>query len=284
MKSLGDVRRRFENFPEPPWVHAGLRFGHRRVRSSFEFLPDAARPVDGGLLVPVPGVGELLLEPLAHPPPDLVGFLLGDPPFPDQLLPIELVNRLSPRDLAVELRLRERGLVALVVAVPAVAVEIDHDVALELAPEFQGELDDGRDRFGVFPVHVEDRDLEHPGHVGGVGSRAPLLRRRREPDLIVHDYVERAADLVPAELAHVENLLHHTLPREGGVSVDQEDHPSLPRFVSDPVLLRAHPPERDRVHVFEVAGVVAEGKVHRVPGRRRHVDAVAEVVFDVALA
>ena len=72
--------------------------------------------------------------------------------------------------------LREGRLVAFVVAAPAVAVHVDHDVALKVVPKVHGQANHLRDRFGIFAVHVEDRDLQHLGDVGGVRARARLVR------------------------------------------------------------------------------------------------------------
>ena len=67
-------------------------------------------------------------------------------------------------------RLREGRLVAFVVPAPAIAVHVDHDVALELRAEIHRQPHDLRDGLGIFAVDVEDRDLQHLRHVGGVGT------------------------------------------------------------------------------------------------------------------
>ena len=96
-------------------------------------------------------------------------------------------------------RLRERGLVGFVVAVAPVADEVDDDVLGERAPELERELHDAHRGLGIVAVHVEDRRLHHLGDVGGVHARATELGRRREPELVVHDDVHGAADLVARE-------------------------------------------------------------------------------------
>ena len=64
------------------------------------------------------------------------------------------------RDLLVHHRLRERRLVALVVAVPAVADEVDDHVAPERLAELDRQPRRLHDRLGVVAVDVEDRGLD----------------------------------------------------------------------------------------------------------------------------
>ena len=93
------------------------------------------------------------------------------------------------------------GLVGLVVAVAPVADEVDDDVLAERLAELERELHHAHARLGVVAVHVEDRRLHHLGDVGGVHARAAELGRGREPELVVHDDVDGAADLVAGDLA-----------------------------------------------------------------------------------
>ncbi len=74
--------------------------------------------------------------------------------------------------LLVHQRLRERRLVALVVAVAAVADHVDDDVAAERLAEVERQLGDVDARLGVLAVDVEDRHLDHLGDVGAVARRA----------------------------------------------------------------------------------------------------------------
>ncbi len=97
------------------------------------------------------------------------------PPSFEQVLEVAVAHALALRDRRVQQRLRERRLVALVVAVAAVAVHVDHHVAQERVAEVHGQADDLRHRFRVLAVHVEDRDLQHLGDVGRVGGGARLL-------------------------------------------------------------------------------------------------------------
>ena len=74
------------------------------------------------------------------------------------------------RDDLVDLRLRERGLIALVVAVLAIANEIDQVIELEALPvgDRQPRRFDAGDR--IISVDVRDRDLEAAGEPARVAG------------------------------------------------------------------------------------------------------------------
>ena len=102
-----------------------------------------------------------------------------------------LAHRRVRGDRLVHQRLRERRLVALVVAVSAVADQIDQEVALESAAILPGEsrrLEAGR---GIVSIDMDDRDLEAAGESARVAGAVRLARRGREAELIVGDDVNR---------------------------------------------------------------------------------------------
>jgi hypothetical protein len=158
-------------------------------------------------------------------------------------------------DELVHARLRERGLVGLVVPVPPVAEQVDDDVLVERLPELEGEPHHPHRRLGVVPVHVEDRRLHHLGHVGRVDGRPARRGRGGEADLVVDDEVDGAADVVPRHLGEVERLRDHALPGEGGVTVQEDGQHVEPALVAELVLLGARHPLDDRVDRLEVARV-----------------------------
>ena len=118
-------------------------------------------------------------------------------------------------DELVHARLRERGLVALVVPVAAVADDVDDDVLGEALTEGERELDHAARSLGVVAVDVEDRRLHRLGDVGRVDGGAREVGSGGETELVVHDDVHRAADVVAGELREVERLRDHALAGEG---------------------------------------------------------------------
>ena len=120
-----------------------------------------------------------------------------------------------------EQRLRVRGLVLLVVSVPAVADEVDDDVVAEAAAIREREPDRRDRRLRVVGVDVDDRDVEALREVARVARRAAALGVGREPDLVVRDQVKRAAGRVAVERLEVQRLRHLALARERRVAVDE---------------------------------------------------------------
>ncbi|CAB4880241.1 unannotated protein [freshwater metagenome] len=140
----------------------------------------------------------------------------------DEFLDVQLGHRAVLRNGLVHLRLRVRRVVALVVAVTAVADEVDDNVLVECLAVLEREPGDTEARLGVVGVHVEDRGLNGLSHVGAVRRRARVLRRRGETDLVVDDDVHRPADAVAGDIAHRETLGDDALTCEGCITVDED--------------------------------------------------------------
>ena len=201
------------------------------------------------------GLVERLLEPLLEVVERLLGLLEREVAPLDQRLGEQLAHRPPLVDLGVHQRLGVAGVVALVVAVAAVADHVDHHVLVEPLPVGEGQPGDPHARLGVVAVHVEDRRLDHLGHVGGVEARPGRLGRGGEADLVVDDHVDRAAHPVALDVAQVERLGHHALAGEGGVAVDEDRQHRERLGVVDLVLLGPDHAHDHRVDGLEVAGV-----------------------------
>ena len=118
--------------------------------------------------------------------------------------------------------------------------------------------------FGIVAVHVEDRRLHRLGDVGRVHGRAREAGRGGEADLVVHDDVHGAADVVAGQLREVQRLGDHALARERGVAVDQHREHLLVVDVVAAVLLGPRHALDHRVDGLEVARVGGERDVDRV--------------------
>jgi hypothetical protein len=162
-------------------------------------------------------------------------------------------------DDVVHQRLGHRRVVALVVPAPAVADQVDDDVLLErlaVVDRQPGHPDDG---LGVVAVHVEDRRVDHPGHVGRVEARPGSRRARGEADLVVDDHVHGAAGAVAAQLGQVQRLGDHALSGERGVAVQQDGHDGEAVLaLVDHVLLGPHDALEDGVDRLQVARVAGQ--------------------------
>ncbi len=125
-------------------------------------------------------------------------------------------------DLAIQHRLRERRLVALVVAVAPVADEIDQHVAAELHAVRERQPRGRHTRLRIVGVHVHDRNLEAAREAARVERAGRVRRIGREPDLIVRDDVDRAAGRVAVEPVKIQRLGHDALAGERRVAVDED--------------------------------------------------------------
>ena len=262
-------------------AQADLRHGRiGRQRGCF-VLPRQRRRLRERVLQPLVGFLELRLD-LAL---ERLGVRLRENTFGHQLVRVLVADGRLLGDPGRHQRLRVGGLVLLVVAVAAVADEIDDHVVLEPAAVGHPQAHRGDARLGVVGVDVDDREVEALREVARVARRASLDGIRREADLVVCDQVERAAGRVAVELREVERLGDNPLRRKGGVAVDQygqRDAGVVPALAGRAVsLLRTRPALDDRVDRLEVAGV--GGECHREVARRRGANAFgAEVVLDVA--
>ena len=94
----------------------------------------------------------------------------------DEGLGVVLAHGTLGVDELVHQRLRERGVVRLVVPAATVRHEIDDDVLVEGLAELEGQARDAHDGLGVVAVDVEDGRLDHARHVGRVDARAAVAR------------------------------------------------------------------------------------------------------------
>mmetsp|Transcript_57860 Transcript_57860/g.125613 ORF Transcript_57860/g.125613 Transcript_57860/m.125613 type:complete len:274 (-) Transcript_57860:871-1692(-) len=215
---------------------------------------------------------------------ELARSLVGDHPLLLQLVEVLVQSRALLLHGSIHLRLREHGVVDLVVAVLAVADDVDHHVPLEAVAPLRGQTADLDDGVDVVAVDVEDGRLYALGDVGAVGRRARRARVSREADLVVDHDVDRASSRVIVQIGEAHRLEHDALPREGGVAVDQYRHRVRALGVARVVLLRAAFAFDNGVDGLEVRRVGHERDVHLLArgggARVRH----AQVVLDVARA
>ena len=157
-----------------------------------------------------------------------------------QVVEVAFAHGLAAANRGVQHRLRERRLVTFVVAQLAIGVHVDHDIRVELGTEVDRQAHNLRHGLRIFAIHVEDRDLQHLGHIRAVGRAATILRVRGEANLVVDDHMDRAARLVRIQLREVERLLHDALAAKGRIAVDQHRHALRAVRVTQTLHVRAH--------------------------------------------
>ncbi len=214
---------------------------------------------------------------------DVVG---RDDTLLDELLGVDLRDRLVGLDLGGHLGLGVSRLVGLVVAVAAVADDVDHDIPGKALAVAHRQAHRGHARLDVVGVDVDDRAVVALGQVAGVRRGAVLGRVGGEAHLVVRDDVDGAAGRVALERLQVERLGDDALAREGGVAMEQQRHGHMGAVVEarpGVLCLRgARSARDDRVDELEVGrvGVHPDPDLLAVGGRE---DALrAMVVLDVA--
>ncbi len=271
-------------------AHGGATAGDRRglvLRLGARDLQAAGTLTLGACPAGVPGgvahLGEHLLQLVGVVAQRRLGLLDGDVTATDQRLGVELAHRPLALDEVVHHGLGHRGVVALVVAAAAVADDVEDDVLAEVLAVLERQLRHPDAGLGVVAVHVEDRRLDHPGHIGRVVGGTACHRCGGEPDLVVDDDVDAAAGAVAPQLRQVERLGDHALARERRVAVDEDrKHRKLSATEVDPVLLGPRDPLQHRVDRLQVRRVGGEVDLGLRTGRRREGAFRPEVVLDVA--
>ena len=158
---------------------------------------------------------------------------------------IKIVHRLARLDGAIHHRLGEARLVDLVVPWPAIADEIDENVAAELGAIGRRHARHAVDGLGVVAIDVQHRRLDQLGDVRRMPRRATFFGRSGEADLVVDDDVNRAADIEGRQAGELQHLGDEALPGEARIGVQQQrQHGASAVFAGDAIAWRGLGPAR----------------------------------------
>ena len=138
------------------------------IARRFDVGPAAVKPVGAVCLVALARF-ELGIELGAPIHPHLFDFACADDVLADKLVGVDLARGRMLADRLVHQRLGKRRLIALVVAKAPVAEHVDDDGTLEFLAELGCDLGCKHHGLRVVAVHVEDRCLDHLGHIGRIG-------------------------------------------------------------------------------------------------------------------
>src|SRR5258706_16093240 len=125
-------------------------------------------------------------------------------------------------DGLVDDRLRERRLIAFVVAITTVADQINQEVETEaraILPGQPGRLE-ARDR--IVGVHVHDGDLEAPREAARVAGAVRVGGRGGETELVVWNDLNRAAGVVTGQSRQVQRFGDNALSGKSRIAVDEK--------------------------------------------------------------
>ena len=141
--------------------------------------------------------------------------------------------------------------------VPAVTDQVDHEVLAKTGAIRNRHLGNRCTRRNVIGVNMHHWYLVASGDIGGIRTRIGIVNLCRESDLVVGDYMHRAAHAVTAQIHQIQCLRHYALPCECSIAVYQKRHGGQLRvlIVSRTVLYRTNSTQDGRRHHLQVARI-----------------------------
>mmetsp|Transcript_21430 Transcript_21430/g.50390 ORF Transcript_21430/g.50390 Transcript_21430/m.50390 type:complete len:339 (-) Transcript_21430:1035-2051(-) len=231
-----------------------------------------------GVLGAVPG----LVERRQNVGLDFLELLLRVGAGLDKLLLVDLQRRRVSADLLIHQGLSVRGLVNLVVAVAAIAHNVDDNALAELLAVHGSCLAHEVHSLDIVSVHVEDRRVDSLGHIRAVGRGARETRVRGEANLVVHDNVDGATSLVLDNVGKLHGFVHNTLASEGGVTVEKNAHSALALVISEVKVLSGSLAFNHGVDELQMRGVGDQRHVHALARQSGAAHGSTEMVLHVA--
>ena len=101
-------------------------------------------------------------------------------------------------DVLIHPWLRCGGFVRLIVAVAAIADQVDDDIALKFLPIIKRNLRAKDHRFWVITIDVQDRRVNHFGNIGAIEGTTRIFHFGGEADLIINHHMNGAANAIAA--------------------------------------------------------------------------------------
>ena len=181
-----------------------------------------------------------------------------------QLVGVEFTRRRMLFDFLVHQRLGCARLVGFVMAVTAVAHQIDEDIAFKGITEVQRQTGNESHRFRVIRVNVENRRLNHLADVGAVWGGTRIQRvGGGKAHLVVDDDTHRTAHFVTTRLGHVQGFLNHALARHCGVAVNGDWQHFIAARLIQTIQTGAHGTDHHRADDFQVRRVKRQRQVNQ---------------------
>ena len=175
------------------------------------------------------------------------------------------ISRGSVRaNMLIHFWLRCGGLVRFIVAVAAIAHQIDHHIALKFLPIVKRDLRAKNHRFWVVAIDVQYRRVDHFCDIGAIKGAACVFHLAGgKADLIIDYHMDRSADGIAACLRHIEQLRHHALASKRGVAVDQNRYHDGAFGITPTNLARTYGSGDHRIDDFQMRRVKAQRQMHR---------------------
>ncbi len=188
-------------------------------------------------------------------------------------------------DLRVQERLRDGGVVHFAVAVAPVSDQVDHHVAAKHGTILERDLSHAHDRVRILPVHMKNGHRLPLGQGRGEARGLIFTRLGGEPQQIIYDHMDRAADRIRTDVGKIQRLRPYALPGEGRVPMQNDRKNFLHSAGSSGARLlgprAAHDHGIDR---FEVAWIRCQMNAEFAPLASAVFPRCADVILDVAAA
>ncbi len=198
------------------------------------------------------------VQPLTRALRDMLGLFAAQYAELEQVVDIGCAYRPQSGDPAVEQRLGETGIVIFVVAAATVAIHVDHYIQVKAGAKCNGQADCAVDRLRILSVDMDDGNLQHSCNIRRIPGGSARRRRSGKADLIVQNYVHRAAGGIAGQRAQIKQLLHDSLAGKSGIAVNNKRQHMISLAVTGTVLAGAGPAQNDRRHELEVTGIEAQ--------------------------
>ena len=188
-------------------------------------------------------------------------------------------------DFRVQERLRDGGVVHFAVAVAPVSDQVDHHVAAKRGTIFERDLSHAHDRVRIFSVHMKNGHGLALGQGRGEARGLIFARLGGEPQQIIYDHVDRAADRIRPDVGKIQRLRPNALPGKGRVPVQNDRKNFLHSAgISGARLLGARAAHDHGIDRFEVARIRSQVNAELAPFARAVFPRRADVILDVAAA
>ena len=201
-----------------------------------------------------------------------------------QLVSVDFARRRMFFDFLIHQRLGCARLVGFVVAVTAVAHQVNEDITFKGVTEIERQTGHKGNGFRIIRVNVENRCLNHLTDISTVRCRTGIQRiRGGETNLVVDNDTYRTANFITTRFRHVQGFLNHALPGHCGVTVDGDwQHFVAARLIKS-VQTGTNRADNYRAYNLKVRRVKRQRQVHQA-AIGLEVRREAHVVFHVTRA
>ncbi len=181
-----------------------------------------------------------------------------------QLVSVDFARGRMLFDFLVHQRLGCAWLICFVMAMTAVAEQVDQHIAFKGITEVQRQTGHESNGFRVIRVHVENWRLNHLADVGAVWGRTRIQRvRGGEAHLVVDHDANGTAHFVTTRFRHVQGFLNHALTGNGRIAVNGDWQHFVAARLVQTIQTGAHGTDNHRANDLKVRRVERQRHVHQ---------------------